>query len=57
MPRYYGTVTITLVGEFEADGIEEIENDPMMYVCNASIYNEIEELEEIEEPDGDEWEE
>ena len=28
MPKYYGTVTITLSGWFEADGIEEIQDDP-----------------------------
>jgi hypothetical protein len=55
MPKYYGTVTITLSGWFEADGIEEIQDDPMRYACNASIETEIVDMEE--DVDGDEWEE
>lgn len=55
MPNYYGTVTITLSGWFEADGIEEIQDDPMRCTTNCTIETEIVDMEE-EEADGD-WEE
>lgn len=41
MPRYYGTVKITLNGYFEADGIEEILDEPMECGYNVSIETEI----------------
>ena len=53
--KYYGTVTITLSGWFEADGIAEIKDDPMRCATNCTIETEIVDIEE-EEPDGD-WEE
>ena len=51
MPKYYGTVTSTLSGWFEADGIAEIQDDPMRYASNCTIETEIVDMEEIEEED------
>lgn len=51
MPKYRGTVIITLDGIFEADGIEEIQDDPERYIRNCSIETEIVDMEEIEEED------
>lgn len=53
--KYFGTVTITLHGWFEADGEEEILDDALSCASNVSIETEIVDLEE-EEPDGDEEE-
>lgn len=53
--KYFGTVTITLSGWFEADGIAEIKDDPMRYATNCIIETENFDIEE-EESDGD-WEE
>ena len=52
MPKYYGTVTITLSGWFDADGIEEIQDDPMRYASNCTIETEIVDM-DIEEDDAD----
>ena len=53
--KYYGTVTMTLSGWFEADGIEEILDDPMRYACNTTIETEIVDMEEEDEADGEDW--
>ena len=54
MPKYRGTVVITLDGIFEADGIDEICDDPEGCARNCNIEMEIIDMQE--EPDGD-WEE
>lgn len=51
MPKYRGTVIITLDGLFEADGIDEICDDPERYVRDCSIEMEIVDMEEVEEED------
>lgn len=51
MPKYYGTITITLDGIFEADGIEEIQDDPEGCVRNCTIETEIVCMDEMEEED------
>ena len=52
--RYYATITVTYVGEFEADSIEEVRMDPDRYARNVSMYGEIEDYEEWGS-DGEEW--
>lgn len=54
MPRYYGTVMITLHGWFDADGIEEIIEYPMGTASNCTIETEIVDMEE--ESDGEDEE-
>lgn len=49
MPKYYGTLTITLSGWFEADGIEELLGDPMECASNCIIETEIVDIEEEDE--------
>lgn len=53
--KYYGTVTVTYEGWFEADGIEEIKDNPERCIYNCTIETEVVDMEEGE-PDGD-WEE
>ena len=50
--KYFGTVTITLHGLFDADGEEEILEDALSCASNVTIETEIVDLEE--EADGDE---
>ena len=52
--KYFGTVTITLHGWFDADGEEEILDDALACASNVRIETEIVDLEE--EADGDEEE-
>ena len=52
--KYYGTVTITLSGWFEADGIEEIQDDPMRCTTNCTIETEIVDMEE-DDADGEDY--
>ena len=54
MPKFRGTIVITLDGVFEADGIDEICNDPEGCARNCDIEMEIIDMQE--ESDGD-WEE
>ena len=51
--KYFGTVTITLHGWFDADGEEEILGDALACASNVRIETEIVDLEE-EEIDEDE---
>ena len=51
--KYFGTVTITLHGWFDADGEEEILEDALSCASNVTIETEIVDLEE-EEIDEDE---
>ena len=44
--KYFGTVTITLHGLFDADGEEEILDDALACASNCSIETEIVDLEE-----------
>lgn len=53
MPRYYGTVTITIDGVFEADDIGEIQNDPIRCASDCTFETEIAWIEEAD----DDWEE
>lgn len=55
--KYYATITVTYVGEFEADSIEEIRMDPERYARNVSMYGEIEDYEELELDGDEDWEE
>lgn len=52
--KYFGTVTITLHGWFDADGEEEILEDALSCASNVTIETEIVDMEE--EADGDEEE-
>ena len=52
--KYFGTVTITLHGWFDADGEEEILEDALSCASNVTIETEIVDLEEA---DGEEEEE
>ena len=52
--KYFGTVIITLQGLFDADGEEEILDNPLICASNCTIETEIVDLEE--EADGDEEE-
>ena len=53
--KYFGTVMITLHGWFDADGEEEILDDPLTCASNVTIETEIVDMAE-EEADGDEEE-
>ena len=61
MPKYYGTVKITLNGFFKADGKEEILDDPLNCISSCTVETEIIDIKEVGEADGDEeendWEE
>lgn len=56
MNKYFGTVIITIHGWFDADGEEEILDNPLVCTSNATIETEIVDMAEEEEPDGDEEE-
>ena len=53
--KYFGTVMITLHGWFDADGEEEILDEPLNCASNVTIETEIVDMAE-EEIDGDEEE-
>ena len=53
--KYFGTVMITLHGWFDADGEEEILDEPLNYASNVTIETEIVDM--AEEVDGEEEEE
>ena len=55
--KYYATITVTYVGEFEADSIEEVRMDPDRYARNVSMYGEIEDYEEWGSDGDEDWEE
>ena len=46
--KYFGTVMITLHGWFDADGEEEILDDPLTCGSNITIETEIVDMAEIE---------
>ena len=50
--KYYGTVTITLSGWFEADGIAEIQSAPMTCATNCTIETEAVYMKEVEADGG-----
>ena len=54
--KYFGTVMITLHGWFDADGEEEILDEPLNCASNVIIETEIVDMSEEEEPDGDDEE-
>lgn len=54
--KYFGTVMITLHGWFDADGEEEILDEPLNCASNVTIETEIVDMAEEEEPDGDDEE-
>ena len=54
MNKYFGTVMITLHGWFDADGEEEILDNPLTCSSNVTIETEIVDMAEEEEADGDE---
>ena len=54
MNKYFGTVMITIHGWFDADGEEEILDNPLVCASNCTIETEIVDL--AEEVDGDEEE-
>ena len=54
--KYFGTVMITLHGWFDADGEEEILDEPLNCASNVTIETEIVDMTEEEEPDGDDEE-
>ena len=49
--KYFGTVTITLHGWFDADGEEEILEDALSCASNVTIETEIVDLEIDEDED------
>lgn len=53
--KYFGTVMITLYGWFDAEGEEEILNDPLTCASKVAIDTEIVDLaeEEIDEDEED----
>ena len=53
--KYFGTVMITLHGWFDADGEEEILDEPLDCASNVTIETEIVDM--AEEVDGEEEEE
>ena len=53
--KYFGTVMITLHGWFDADGEEEILDNPVTWASNVTIETEIVDI--PEEADGEEEEE
>ena len=53
--KYFGTVMITLHGWFNADGEEEILDEPLNCASNVTIETEIVDM--AEEADGEEEEE
>ena len=53
--KYFGTVMITLHGWFDADGEEEILDEPLNCASNVTIETEIVDMAE-EEIDGDDEE-
>lgn len=53
--KYFGTVTITLHGLFDADGEEDILDDALACASNCTIETEIIDI-AVEEADGDEEE-
>ena len=53
--KYFGTVMITLHGWFDADGEEEILDEPLDCASNVTIETEIVDM--AEEADGEEEEE
>lgn len=48
MPTYYGTITITIHGWFNADGIEEILEYPIGCASNCTAETKIVDMEEKE---------
>ena len=52
--KYFGTVMITLHGWFDADGEEEILDEPLDCASNVTIETEIVDM--AEEADGEEEE-
>ena len=52
--KYFGTVMITLHGWFDADGEEEILDEPLNCASNVTIETEIVDM--AEEADGEEEE-
>ena len=54
--KYFGTVMITLHGWFDADGEEEILDEPLNCASNVRIETKIVDMAE-EETDGEEEEE
>lgn len=53
--KYFGTVMITIHGWFDADGEEEILDNPLIRASNVTIETEIVDM--AEQADGDEEEE
>ena len=47
--KYFGTVMITLHGWFDADGEEEILDEPLNCASNVTIETEIVDMEEADE--------
>lgn len=52
--RYYGLVTVSYNGWFEADGIEEIADDPERYAVLVEVESQVEYMDEDEDTDGNE---
>ena len=52
--KYFGTVMITLHGWFDADGEEEILDDPLTCASNVTIETEIVDMAEEIDEDEDE---
>ena len=52
--KYFGTVTITLHGWFDADGEEEILDDALTCASNVTIETEIVDMAEEIDEDEDE---
>lgn len=44
--KYYGEVIVRYQGWFEADGIKEIQKDPMKYATNVEISTYIDYMDE-----------
>lgn len=55
MNKYFGTVMITIHGWFDADGEEEILDNPLVCASNCTIETEIVDMaEEVDEEEEEE---